>query len=311
MNDSEFSLWRNKISQEFAIMGVNFYNTAKNLFKKMINERAPDFLDQLIFPCLYSYRHSLELVQKYILITKCNSKEEVITMLNSKRHNLLELFHDVNRINNFDEFELEVFEKVIDYINKIDPYSDYFRYPFGLYGDYNFESQIWIDYRKLYNAIEITDVYMKRIIANKQSAFDNISFEIDFVSDDQVPHSVFSTIGTGGLSRSFRYQMNGFNKAAEFLKDKNEYVTQKFYFERLSIELVLKDIIYYIMDDSAFKLFRKKTHSIIGLWNKVESILNELRDKDGATLELFDIVEISSLKELLEKIHEQDLSSDQ
>jgi hypothetical protein len=311
VSESEFIEWKNRISIEFMNMSVNFYKTSKILFERMVNHPTPKYLDQLIFPCLYSFRHSVELILKYFLIDGCSGKEDVIEMLNTNKHNLVSLFAEAKITLICISFDIGEFDKLIDYINKIDPFSDYFRYPFGLYGDYNFEKQIWIDLVKLYNAYEIASSLFELIINASRPKFKGNSKPIDFVSESQVKYSTFSTIGTGGLSKSFRYQMNGFNQAAEFLVECNEYYIQRLYFERLSIELVLKDIIYYIMNEESFKIFRKKTHSIIGLWNKVISILNELKDEVGSTEELLDVVELNNLQELLNKIHEQDLSSDQ
>lgn len=311
MSESEFIEWKNRISKEFMNMSVDFYKTSKMLFERMVNHPTPKYLDQLIFPCLYSFRHSVELILKYFLIDGCSGKEDVIEMLNTNKHNLVSLFAEAKITLICSSFDIGEFDKLIDYINKIDPFSDYFRYPFGLYGDYNFEKQIWIDLVKLYNAYEIASSLFELIINASKPKFKGNSKPIDFVSESQVEYSTFSTIGTGGLSKSFRYQMNGFNQAAEFLVECNEYYIQRLYFERLSIELVLKDIIYYIMNEESFKIFRKKTHSIIGLWNNVISILNELKDEVGSTEELLDVVELNNLQQLLNKIHEQDLSSDQ
>ncbi|BCR36130.1 hypothetical protein [Mariniplasma anaerobium] len=311
MSDYEFNVWKNNVSNEFMKMGVKFFKTSKMLFEKMINEPTPKHLDQLIFPCLYSFRHSLELILKHVLIDECSEKEDVLAMLKTNKHNLLSLFAESKHIIVCSKVDIDEFDKLIDYINKIDPFSDYFRYPFGLYGDYNFENQIWIDLNKLYNSFEIANSLFDLIINDNKPKFKGNSKPVYFVSETQVKYSTFSTIGTGGLSKSFRYQMNGFNQAAEFLMEYDDYYIQRLYFERLSIELVLKDIIFYIMNEESFKIFRKKTHSIIGLWNKVISILDELKAGAGSTEELSDVDELKNIKGVLEKIHEQDLNSDQ
>ncbi|MBI9008692.1 MAG: hypothetical protein JEZ05_01560 [Tenericutes bacterium] len=311
MNDSEFILWKNNVSKKFMEMSVKFFKTSKMMFEKLVNEGTPKYLDQLIFPCLYSFRHSLELVLKYVLIVECKDKEEVITMLATNKHNLVTLFDDVKQIlvlNTSDSIE---FKKLIDYIDKVDPDSDFFRYPFGLFGSYNFENQVWIDLVKLFNAFEISEFLFDLMINDNKTKFKGNSKAIDFVSETQVNYRIFSTIGTGGLSKSFRYQMNGFNKAAEFLIEYDDYYFQRLYFERLSIELVLKDIIYYIMTDDAFKIFRNKKHKIIGLWNKVVSILEDLGDGRGPTIELSNVTELCEIGEVLKKVHDQDVNSDE
>ncbi len=147
----EFSqIERGQRSQQFISYCMAYKEAADILVNKSLSERDTFFLDLLVIPVLFLYRHYIEIsLKSFIIEYSLETDEELVNKFKgAKGHNLINLWSEYYKINKkyLAKKEKNTFNIVEEYIkdfNKHDEISTNFRYPVNTKLELNFrENQI-------------------------------------------------------------------------------------------------------------------------------------------------------------------------
>lgn len=275
------------LSYDFYKYACNFYEAAEKvmlyLVEESVNEKSISRLDLWYFAMVYLYRQSLELLLKASVFQTVTNTTDRKNFIGNVRHDLkqsLEELIEARGLTIDGNQNAEWLKEFLSDITHLDKDSDMFRYPFG--NDFRelFESQTHI-------SLLATHDNMNRAYEIIKEIYESGTFlERDF--KDYPPKLIIeggdyyqqSVVGYKRSKYSFYPYFSSYIEVGDFLKDtilmhgKSNLFMPMCYLYRNALELGLKRL---IIEDSHFDILealnkvRKKKHSILGLWNSIET----------------------------------------
>ena len=117
---------------------TGYWDAAQILYKSIVKaskNREIEVTDTLVFPLIYLYRHSLELMIKYLYFKFCSKDDKTKKAFLQKGHKLIDLWEEtksylkVQLEEQKSKIDLEIIENYIRKFNDCDSKSEKFRYP--------------------------------------------------------------------------------------------------------------------------------------------------------------------------------------
>ncbi|PAT01137.1 hypothetical protein CI105_08385 [Candidatus Izimaplasma bacterium ZiA1] len=302
------------LQESFLEMSKSFLFTANSLMVNLHIYNNNGDLDTWIFPVLYLYRHSLELLLKHKII-KLNLDEDYLKdTFKYARHSLKVCAKEIGLYDsNLNEnINVTWVRDYIDSIEGIDTDSDFFRYPFSMEGALPFTEQTWLDLQKIFHSVNraygiiFTEVYDQDIKVEGYT----VKCERNFLVQGSSTH-IYSVVGYQFSRNDFFPYINGYGEASKYLLESDVFDIQDIvfpilYLYRNCIELSLKGLIYSRhdnLDKPPLKIFKKKKHSILGLWNTMRDEVK--RHNEGS-----DDTDLISFDKYIQVLHDFDNKSD-
>ena len=130
--------WEGKDTVGLLNYYTGYWNAAKILYKSIVKaskNREIEITDTLVFPLIYLYRHSLELMIKYLYFKFCSKDDKTKKAFLQKGHKLIDLWEEtksylkVQLEEQKSKIDLEIIENYIRKFNDCDSKSEKFRYP--------------------------------------------------------------------------------------------------------------------------------------------------------------------------------------
>lgn len=302
------------LEKDFYTYSNNFYDAANEVIKYLLIEAFPNRdvykLDLWYFSMIYLYRQSLELLLKaciFKIVTDNRIRKDIISEI---RHDLKQAFEKIIELNNLSTDENENAKWLMDFLSniiEIDTGSDAFRYPINYKNQEsieNFETSLIETYKNMNKAYKIiVEFYNIGIFSNKN--YERTEPELIINSG----HPYQKSINYKFSKKDFFPYCTSYIEVAIFLKniiikDKKEHLFMPTcYLYRNAIELDLKRLIMedsHLSNDDALKIFSKKKHSILGLWN---SIINEIEPYENK-------LTLNDIEKHIQALHDLDTYSD-
>ncbi len=279
------------LSSDFYEYAGDFYEAAEEVILYLLNESTNEKnisrLDSWYFPIVYLYRHSLELLLKASVFQTLTVPSEEKEFIGEVRHDLKQSFDkllETQWLTIDGNQNAEWLSKYLSDISRLDKDSDMFRYPFGNDLRELFVNQTHISLLATYDNMKrayeiIKGIYESGLFLDRD--FKSLSPKLIIEGGYYYQQSV---VGYKRSKYSFYPYFSSYIEVGDFLKDtiltqeKSNFFMPMCYLYRNAIELGLKRL---IIEDSHFEIsealnkVRKKKHSILGLWNCIESELKK------------------------------------
>ena len=301
------------LEKSFYKYACNFHNAAHTVASFLLeNEERPSIsqLDTFVFPLVFLYRHSLELLLKAIGFRYIIDQQDRKGYIKDTYHNLFELLQAALKLQPSATLseECDWLQTFLNDFSLMDKESDSFRYPFHIkcqYGNFSiervFEKQTHLDLCKLANkfeaAFEIISLWYSR--SNKETE-DWKNLNPVFIEEGGGYYGQ-AVVGYGYKRQDYHPYVNGYIETAGLLRSlmqkaqdtHNQSLVDSFFFPmcylyRNSIELILKEV---WMDDTRenlqlkLKCLNRRKHKIVGIWHKVEEwdekVFNDKKNEDA------------------------------
>ena len=147
---------------QFWEIGNYYVRAADALVQDTIEDSS--LLDVYVSPLVFLYRHAIELVLKDVLWQShylAHGKKGFITDKSFKTHDLLKLWQQLKKNCQavlgadfpLSTHEMEILEQLFAQIQKQDPGSDAFRFPFDAKGNISHASLSHVNVRSLYESV--------------------------------------------------------------------------------------------------------------------------------------------------------------
>lgn len=273
------------LTDDFYKYATDFFESAEYVVH-YLGEEASDRqditkLDLWYYAMIYLYRQSLELLLKATLFKFITDSYDRKTIVGVVRHNLKQALEKLFELTGATDADSENIMWVYEYfsdISQIDRDSDMFRYPFGSNKQVLFNDQTHISlvatHDNMNKAFDIlTDVYASGAFSEKEYQ----AFEPKLFIEGGHYYQQ-SVVGYKYHSHAFYPLCSSYEEVGAFLKDgileksKLTFFMPMCYMYRNAVELGLKRLIIedsHINKEKAFKILKKKKHSILGLWNSI------------------------------------------
>lgn len=273
-------------------------------------------VDSWIFPIIYLYRQSLELLIKGILLKEL-SVNECKVIFKENKHDIeayLEiLFENIDK-DKCNNMWLTTFVKDL---TEIDKDSDVFRYPMNRKMKAYFKDTTRISYDAIYENFNQSISRIKHLINEEDIHLKPSKYYPKLFIDS---HEFSAYIGWRGNQTEHSPYVNSYKKLAEEMLNEldNETKMELFlpicYLLRNSLELSLKRI-FIEQSDNEYDFIEKKIqrngHSLLKMWNLLAREIDERNNSsvivDG---EYLPSSTIDSVREYIEVIHNWDVNSD-
>lgn len=290
------------LSEEFYKYSEKFLYAGNIVIEKMIESYSNAVKDMWLFPVIYLYRQSIELILKANVFKYTENENEQKEYLKSVGHNLsysFEMFQikagNLEDIQNNDT--IKWLKKFLDDITEIDNESDVFRYPFSNSGKKYFENTkrinlkcVKVNFNTAYEVLK--SLYKNVNISNDKYTAYNPNLFIDLGNYKDI-----SVVGWGNSFSKFDFYpyINGYTESANYIRqfilknNSEELFLPMCYIFRNAIELSLKRILIentVFEDNEVMKIIKRKKHSVLGIWNKIKSTIEECSpSKEDTTID--------------------------
>jgi len=307
---------------DFKKYANDFFDGAERIIHYLSDEAAErqDIakLDLWYFAMLYLYRQSLELLLKSTIFKYVTQKEDRKTIIGEIRHDLkegldmlLEKIPDNEKYDN--DAEINWLLLFFEDISRVDKDSDMFRYPFGNNLQILFDKQTHISllatHENMNRAYSILNTIHEcnAVYINEYESYEPQLFIEGGHYYQQ------SVVGYNYLGQSFYPYFTSYEEVGKHLEDliKKEKYQDMFlpmcYIFRNAVELGLKQLIVedsHIPREEALKVLKKKKHSLVGLWNKIEAEIEQYANAPKGDTTIIDT------RKYIQAFHDFDNSSD-
>lgn len=277
------------LAQDFNTYANNFLSAGNLITNELIKTGQIAKLDTWYFALVYLYRQSLELMLKANIFNLESDRVKQKVIIGHVRHDLSQAFSEVIKLSNTNissNDNLIWLEKYLKDISNIDRFSDMFRYPFGNDLSIVFDCQTHVDlianYYNFNRAFDILHRFYKEGIFHTEKYRKKICYEPKLIVEGGSYYGQ-SVVGYKYNERNFYLYYTSYEECGKFLRD---YMLNNFddslfmpmcYMFRNALELGLKRIIAessHYEQTKKISIFKKKKHSLEGLWNSVCSELN-------------------------------------
>ena len=272
------------LDEEFKKYADNFSKAADLTIRHMIESGNNGILDTWYYPLVYLYRQSLELILKACILKKITSKTDRQNTFKKISHDLglcIDEIYNLYNLSPNDSKNAMWLDAFIKDISKVDNKSDLFRYPFNTEGKTAASNQKNISLKALYTNMnrafeEVSSIYNNGLLSGKK--FPNENPELIIEDNSQLS----SNVGWRFEKGSYEPYLLSYEESGAFLMKEARSNQTLFlpacYMYRNSIELLLKRIIKedsYLSPEKKDKIIHKRKHSIEGLWNSVETCMQD------------------------------------
>lgn len=283
-----------------------YFESAHLIASRMINSMQIDELDRYVFPLLFLYRHSLELLLKSIGFLFITDKTMRQLFLKDTFHNLKSIYEYILRHTSFPRnsaehtWLVEYFENV----SKTDKASDSFRYPFHILPNYDEVGMLTFEIKRIFQKQTHLDLISE---ANKfEAAYEILNAWYLDMKDPSLTHEASeyiecdnsfldeggyyytqSVVGYEYRHDDFYAYCSGYRECASYLlnwlkRQYDEKVEMDYshmwypmcYLYRNTIELLLKSIIFEFSNQSwqgKCSIAYRYKHSICHLLKNVDT----------------------------------------
>lgn len=318
--------------EEFYVYSVKFHKAANLLLDYLLNKSRNNAniaqLDTYIFPLVFLYRHSLELLLKHIGLKLTNNDKEKKDYLKNKGHDLEKLLIYIGE-KDIEWNKKDEYKWLLGFLSDFSSYddkSDSFRYPFHIYTEntsrgkkFNikaiFEEQTDIDLRKLSDKFKVSYKILKKYNCNEILEEKNyLKLKPIFIEGGNDYYGKAVIYG-GSYKCEFYPYLDSYSKVANEIKEfinenliKGRYTERDIlflpmcYLYRNAVELSFKRIIFEQSgkdNQEGCKILNKKKHKIKGLWKAIYPYVKMCLNEDN-------IEDMSIVEEYIEQINNLD-----
>lgn len=307
---------------DFKNYANKFFNGAEQTIHYLAEEASEKQdiakLDLWYFAMLYLYRQSLELLLKSTIFKYVLQKEDRVIIIKEIRHDLkqgldilLEKIPD-NEMND-DNVDIDWLALFFEDVSRVDRESDMFRYPFGNNLQILFDKQTHISLLATHENMNKAYLILNDINEHGASSIGNYKAYEPKLFVEGGHYYQQSVVGYKYSERAFYPYFSSYEEVGKYLETliRNEKNADMFlpmcYIFRNAIELGLKRLIVegsHISRDEVLKILKKKKHSLIGLWNKIETEIEQYANAPEGDTTLIDT------KKYIQSFHDFDGSSD-
>lgn len=295
------------ISEKLFEYSEGYYYAANVVVDYILNLEYEDIgkLDSYFFAIGFLYRHSLELGLKAIAFQYITEKNDRISFIKTKFHNLYEIICELIKICEYKrpKDELDWLSNYLLSLSKLDMESDSFRYPFHIVFEYDewelekqysikrvFSEQTHIDLLAFANKFEAAyEIINKWYLRMDDNASEWRNYSSQFIEDGRA-YYFQSVVGYKYIKDDFYPYTKGYLESANYLKWHMNNVTSDYerrdkllfpmcYLYRNCVELLLKVILFEetgMNFQEKCKIAMRKKHSIVGLWNTIKKYILEV-----------------------------------
>jgi hypothetical protein len=277
---------------EFAEYASKFISAGNVLGNHVVAIKSHGIRDTWLFPIVYLYRQSLELLIKAIAFKYIVGKEERLEFLSRVNHNLADAFEEV-RINIVSEnlTSIDEVQWLSLYLNDIstrDRESDMFRYPFSTNMKKFFDKQLHVNLRMLCENMNVAYTILNNIFLHRSTPVDIAMREPVLLPTGGAYYDT-SIIGWQFQNNNDFYPyVNGYMESANHLfvalqENKNHLFLPMCYLYRNGIELALKRILIEGCNLQANK------HGVISIWNKIRDEIQSIANTTNEDTTLLNV----------------------
>ena len=298
-----------------------FFGGAERIIHYLAEDAAAKYdiakLDLWYFSMIYLYRQSLELLLKAAIFKYMSKKEDRLLTIGDIRHDLKHgldvLLSIVPETVISDDESLIWLSQYFEDISRVDKESDMFRYPFGSSLQKLFEKQTHISLVATHENMNAAYAVLKEILEDGVSTGEHIATYEPKLFVEGGYYCQQSVVGPGYTYGVFHPYFTSYEEVGKFFEELilKENCTEMFlpmcYTFRNAVELGLKMIILedsHISHDKALQILKRKKHSLLGLWNSIESEIDKYSNAPEGDTTLADA------KKYIDTLHDFDCVSD-
>lgn len=301
--------------KDLEIYAENYFYVTNIIADYILIETSDiSILDTMVFPMAFSFRHALELLMKSIILT--NSRDSNNCTINAG-HDLLALFELVKKTVCFSKDDEIWLTKFFEELHRKDKESDLFRYPFMM----NKDMRILFGEEYTFGFENRVDLDLNILIEKFRYAF--IGLQSNGLNRYKKPNNtVLLEEGGGYYERAvlgrfrdkFSEYIEGYFNCGVLLRSKqeNREIENKaffpmIYFYRLSLEILLKKMIYeniFFDENKKSKILNKEKHNICKIWKEIKEWYYIFDPSDQEAKILFEDIYIT-----LDNIEKNDCTS--